>query len=185
MPGVDLAAGVVRELADELDAHLAAEDAALAARFPGARAGRQPVHTVYVPADTYDSDLPAAWGAQALQAMDAHGDVLRECLGSAWSDLMPLVVDKLGREPIEDLRLDFEDGYGTRPDDVEDADVARAATALAAAQQTPVACRRPASGSRASSSPRAGAASPRSPASSTRCCGPVVTSTASWRPCRR
>ena len=30
------------------------------------------------------------------------------------------VVDKLKREPIEDYRLDFEDGYGTRPDAEED-----------------------------------------------------------------
>src|SRR5262249_43788923 len=49
-------------------------------------------------------------------------------------DLLPRVAEKLVREPIEDLRIDFEDGYGTRPDDVEDADVARAAKALAASQ---------------------------------------------------
>ena len=31
------------------------------------------------------------------------------------------------REPVEDLRIDFEDGYGTRPDDEEDADAVRRA----------------------------------------------------------
>jgi citrate lyase beta subunit len=30
------------------------------------------------------------------------------------------VIEKLRREPIEDLHIDFEDGYGNRPDDVED-----------------------------------------------------------------
>ena len=42
------------------------------------------------------------------------------------------VVDKLEREPIEDFRLDFEDGYGTRPDDEEDAHAASAAREVAA-----------------------------------------------------
>ena len=42
-------------LADELDARLANADAALAAAYPGDRGRRQPVHTVYVPADRYDS----------------------------------------------------------------------------------------------------------------------------------
>ncbi|MFD9820529.1 DUF6986 family protein, partial [Streptomyces violascens] len=40
---------------------------------------------------------------------------------------------KLSREPIEDLRVDFEDGYGPRPDDEEDADAARAARLIAEA----------------------------------------------------
>ena len=40
------------------------------------------------------------------------------------------VVDKLDREPIEDLRIDFEDGYGPRPDDEEDAAATDAARAL-------------------------------------------------------
>ena len=38
---------------------------------------------------------------------------------------------KLEREPIEDLRIDFEDGYGHRPDDEEDAAAVDAAAALA------------------------------------------------------
>jgi citrate lyase beta subunit len=131
MPSVE---DLVAELAAELDSRLAPEDDALVARFPGERPGRQPVHTVYVPADRYAADLTHSWGAQARQAMRDHEDVLRDCLGDAAPDLLPLVEDKLDREPIEDLRIDFEDGYGTRPDDVEDADVARAARALAESQ---------------------------------------------------
>jgi citrate lyase beta subunit len=128
------AAELARELAGDLDGRLAAEDEALVARFPGERPGRQPVHTVYVPADRYDADLPQTWGARARQVMTEHRVVLAGCLGGAGPDLLPLIEDKLGREPIEDLRIDFEDGYGTRPDEVEDADVARAAQALAASQ---------------------------------------------------
>src|SRR5262249_22220906 len=34
--------------------------------------------------------------------------------------IYPRVLDKLRREPVEDFRLDFEDGYGPRPDAEED-----------------------------------------------------------------
>jgi citrate lyase beta subunit len=45
---------------------------------------------------------------------------------------------KLEREPIEDLRIDFEDGYGHRSDGEEDADALSAASTLAtAARATP------------------------------------------------
>lgn len=40
---------------------------------------------------------------------------------------------KLESEPVEDLRIDFEDGYGSRPNDEEDRDATRAAGELAAA----------------------------------------------------
>ena len=42
----------------ELDGRLASFDAFLAARYPGERPGRQPVHMVYVPADRVTPDLP-------------------------------------------------------------------------------------------------------------------------------
>ncbi|BCJ41731.1 aldolase [Actinoplanes ianthinogenes] len=102
----------------EIDGRLAAHDAFLRARYPGERAGRQPVHTVYVPADRLDGFRD--WGALALAAMDEHD--------FPWPD--PAVRDKLTREPIEDLRVDFEDGYGVRDDDQEDAAVRKAAAIL-------------------------------------------------------
>jgi citrate lyase beta subunit len=40
-------------------------------------------------------------------------------------------VAKLQREPIEDFRIDFEDGYGTRPDAEEDGHAERAALEMA------------------------------------------------------
>ncbi|MGH9560999.1 MAG: DUF6986 family protein [Terracidiphilus sp.] len=42
------------------------------------------------------------------------------------------VREKLLREPIEDYRIDFEDGYGNRPDDEEDGHAAAAAEQISA-----------------------------------------------------
>ncbi len=41
------------------------------------------------------------------------------------------VVEKLKQEPVEDFRIDFEDGYGNRPDDEEDGHAAAAAREVA------------------------------------------------------
>jgi citrate lyase beta subunit len=113
------------DLIAEIDARLARADADLAARYPGDRGVRQPVHTVYIPADAYDEDTVADWGRQALAVLDACADEL-----DADADLRERVRAKLGSEPVEDLRIDFEDGYGIRPDDEEDDDVRRLARAL-------------------------------------------------------
>jgi citrate lyase beta subunit len=110
---------------DDLDERLAPHDAFLAARYPGERADRQPVHTVYIPADRLDGFRE--WGAEALRVMALHD--------FPWS--VPGVRDKLASEPIEDLRVDFEDGYGVRDDDQEDADVRKAATILRAGERPP------------------------------------------------
>ncbi|MGH3471861.1 MAG: DUF6986 family protein, partial [Nocardioidaceae bacterium] len=61
------------DLANDLDASLAAVDAELRADFPGDRGVRQPVHTVYVPADRYDSTTVRDWGEQAMRALDEYG----------------------------------------------------------------------------------------------------------------
>ena len=41
------------------------------------------------------------------------------------------ILSKLEKEPIEDNRIDFEDGYGNRPDEEEDADAVRCAEEVA------------------------------------------------------
>lgn len=41
------------------------------------------------------------------------------------------VIQKLETEPVEDFRIDFEDGYGNRPDEEEDADAQRTAKEVA------------------------------------------------------
>ena len=61
------------DLFGELDRRLADADAALAAEYPGDRGVRQPVHTVYVPADKYDASTFIAWGSEARLALGKHG----------------------------------------------------------------------------------------------------------------
>lgn len=100
---------------DELDRLLGPVDAELRRQYPGERAGRQPVHTVYLPADRCHSQVVAEWGAAALAVLREHPPPPYP------AGLHERVVAKLRREPIEDLRIDFEDGYGVRDDDAEDA----------------------------------------------------------------
>ena len=126
----------VGALTDELDARLAGADAALAQGFPGERAGRQPVHTVYVPADRYDHELVPRWRDEALAALAEHAAGPTGLAGLVGlsadlaEDLHARVRAKLEAEPVEDLRIDFEDGYGRRPDAEEDAAVDAAAASL-------------------------------------------------------
>ena len=119
------------DLYTELDRRLAPVDAARAAAYPGERPGRQPVHTCYVPADAVVPGLAAAWGAAALAALDEHGPPDLGYDAALLEQVLPRVRAKLAAEPVEDLRVDAEDGYRGRPDD-EDGDVRRAAEAVAA-----------------------------------------------------
>jgi citrate lyase beta subunit len=114
------------QLVDALDASLRADDEERGRLYPGGSLHRQPVHTCYVPADAFDVGTPRAWGDAALAALDAHGPLP----GFGDPQLDAAVRAKLAREPIEDVRIDLEDGYGVRPDDEEDAAVRASATAL-------------------------------------------------------
>ena len=125
-------AHAVNVLCDELDMLLQTADAELARQFPGRRGGRQPVHTVYVAADRHDERLVPMWGEQACALIDEHASLYSELVND--DRVCALVRHKLAAEPVEDLRIDFEDGYGMRADDAEDADAVRAATALARSQ---------------------------------------------------
>ncbi|NEM07495.1 DUF6986 family protein [Geodermatophilus normandii] len=115
----------------ELDRRLAPVDAARAAAYPGERPGRQPVHTCYVPVDGVAPGLAARWGAAALEALDEHGLPDLGYDAGLLGQVLPRVRAKLAAEPVEDLRVDAEDGYRGRPDE-EDDDVRRAAAAIAA-----------------------------------------------------
>ena len=107
------------------------------ARFPGDSGARQPVHTVYGGAHLFKSDTTQKLGALALSALDEYGPDATT-LGDAIS-LDPRfrdvvygrVVEKLRREPVEDFRIDFEDGYGNRADNEEDGHAAAAAREVA------------------------------------------------------
>jgi len=135
--------GPTAELGDRLgrrlDGLLATADAELASAFPGNPARRQPVHTVYVPADRYDATTLRTWGAQALAALDEHAatsDALADATGvpaGLVAEVYDRIRSKLASEPVEDLRVDLEDGYGQRPDEDEDAAAVGAARVLAEA----------------------------------------------------
>ncbi|MDB1089315.1 aldolase/citrate lyase family protein [Streptomyces sp. ACA25] len=134
------ATSLARSVREDIEARLAPVDAELARRYPGDAASRQPVHTVYVPADRADADTARAWGEQALALLDRcapDAAALAAVLGLPTELAGPVyarVRAKLAREPVEDLRIDFEDGYGRRPDDEEDAAAVRAARTVTEAR---------------------------------------------------
>lgn len=120
---------------EAVESHLATTDEHLARGYPGDDGSRQPVHTVYVAADRYHRGLAREWGGQARRLVADNGGTaallsavgvredLRDAVGSQ-------VEDKLAREPVEDLRVDLEDGYGDRGDEEEDRAVLAAASGL-------------------------------------------------------
>ncbi|UMP00532.1 DUF6986 family protein [Amycolatopsis sp. EV170708-02-1] len=114
------------------DARLAEADARVTAKYPGEPPGRQPVHTVYVPASQYKTRLVADWGKQALRVFGEHADQL-----GLDADIADRVRTKLLTEPIEDLRIDFEDGLGRPGDDEEDVIALAAGRTLAVTGGTP------------------------------------------------
>ncbi|WP_404288089.1 DUF6986 family protein [Glutamicibacter arilaitensis] len=119
-----------------VEARLADTDKLLAQSYPGESGARQPVHTVYVPGDRFTGELAAQWGAAALAVAGGAAGLgeLASTLGLSEPErLGALVAAKLEVEPIEDLRLDFEDGYGNRPDAEEDEHALAAADSVSSA----------------------------------------------------
>ena len=116
-------------------------NAAVARTYRGETGDRQPVHTVYGGAHLFTAELAPKLGAIALRALDEHAPTPRtfaDALSlSAHGDLAfaatirERVVAKLRREPVEDFRIDFEDGYGNRPDKEEDGHAESAAFEVA------------------------------------------------------
>jgi citrate lyase beta subunit len=105
---------------------------------------RQPVHTVYGGAQLFKAETPARLGTLALELIRAYtpdAASFAQCLGIQDGELGSSVFDrtvaKLEREPVEDFRIDFEDGYGYRSDAEEDGHAQSAAQALARAQALP------------------------------------------------
>ena len=106
-------------------------------RYPGESARRQPVHTVYGGAQVFRSDTALKLGGLALRSLEEFGPD-PETFGGAVGLSGPLaaivytrILEKLRREPVEDFRIDFEDGYGNRPDAEEDGHAAAAAREVA------------------------------------------------------
>ena len=122
----------------EASAALHEANLAFAKAHPGESPGRQPAHTVYGGAQLFKSDSVPKLGAIALRAMDQYAQnpvTLGAALGIsehlALTTIDRRVRDKLASEPIEDFRIDFEDGYGNRPDAEEDNDAGVVARELA------------------------------------------------------
>jgi len=132
---------------------LRATNEAIARDCPGEMGDRQPVHTVYGGAHLFKGDSASRLGALALASLDEYApdaatfarafamDI--STIGSAGAATGALsaefaatvrarVVEKLRREPVEDFRIDFEDGYGNRPDEEEDGHARSAADQVAA-----------------------------------------------------
>lgn len=98
---------------------------------------RSPVHVVYGGADRFSAETPAKLGRIALATLEEYAPNYKEFarvfeLGGDAASVFDRVRSKLSSEPVEDFRIDFEDGYGFRPDAEEDADATRAARELAA-----------------------------------------------------
>jgi len=110
----------------------------LARQYPGVGGRRQAVHTVYGGAHLFAADSAAKLGALALRALAAYAPdaaAFAAALGvepALMAAVYPRVAAKLEREPVEDFRIDFEDGYGVRPDEEEDGHAASAAREVAA-----------------------------------------------------
>jgi uncharacterized protein DUF6986 len=87
---------------------------------------RQPVHTVYGGAHLFSADIARKLGAGALKALHDHAPNAEalayalELTPELGARIYPRLVDKLTREPVEDFRIDFEDGFGHRSDEEED-----------------------------------------------------------------
>ena len=133
-------------LSDEGRIHLdalGAANLALARAYPGERPVRQPVHTVYGGAHLFRADTTRRLGELALESLATYAPdpgALARGMGltttSTLSDaelaaVYQRVRAKLEREPVEDFRLDFEDGFGARPDAEEDAVAAASAREVA------------------------------------------------------
>jgi citrate lyase beta subunit len=103
--------------------------------FPGDSVERQPVHTVYGGAHLFRTETATKFGSIALDMMRKFAPdstTLEQCVGSPLpSAVYERVLAKLDREPVEDYRIDFEDGYGNRSDAEEDGHALSTAQAVA------------------------------------------------------
>src|SRR3984893_17098656 len=108
-------------------------------RYPGESNRRQAVHTVYGGAHLFKADSARKLGEVASRSLKENASEpgeLAQALGiNVDSELVrkiyDRIADKLQREPVEDYRLDFEDGYGNRPDAEEDGHAVSTAQAVA------------------------------------------------------
>ncbi len=119
---------------------LASENRAFMGTYPGESDRRQAVHTVYGGGHLFKADSTGKLGTVALRSLKEYAPdaaSLAKVLGADWQPafaekLYARITEKLTREPIEDFRLDYEDGYGNRVDSEEDGHAAQGAREVAA-----------------------------------------------------
>ncbi len=107
---------------------LKAVNSQFAKEYPGDSPRRQPVHTVYGGAQIFKSDTAQKLGVAALHSLHEYAPGAKTFCSALGLNLSAKlqkkiygrVVTKLHSEPVEDFRIDFEDGYGNRPDEEED-----------------------------------------------------------------
>jgi citrate lyase beta subunit len=125
------------ESRDRAAEELSEANAGFVRRYRGESTRRQPVHTVYGGAHVFHSNTAARLGELALEMLDgfapdaesfAAAVGLPESLAPA---IHARVLGKLRSEPVEDYRIDFEDGYGNRSDAEEDGHAVSAAREVA------------------------------------------------------
>jgi citrate lyase beta subunit len=97
---------------------------------------RQPLQTLYVPADRVTRSTVPEFGAEALRLIEAHApdaDAFVDAFGvpaEVAERTRERTLARLEHQPVEDLRVDFEDGYGVRPEAEEDGHAEAAAEAV-------------------------------------------------------
>src|SRR5580658_8047130 len=105
---------------------LASANREFSRRYPGEFPRRQPVHTFYGGAHLFRADTCRKLGVLAERALAEYApDPAALALavgisGPLAETVYTRVVEKLRREPVESFHIDFEDGYGIRPNDEED-----------------------------------------------------------------
>jgi citrate lyase beta subunit len=134
MPETSLPDNALTAIVDSIDK----ANARISEQFPGDSPARQPVHTVYAGAHLFKADAAQKLGSHALRSLQEHAPdaaTLAAALGldPPLADRIYLrIIDKLTQEPVEDFRIDFEDGFGNRPDHEEDGFAHLAANEVAA-----------------------------------------------------
>ncbi len=121
----------------EITQSLKSSHSAFAMRYPGESGRRQPVHTVYGGAHLFKSDTAPRLGSLAVRSFEIYAPdantfaQVLELPDNLAETIYARVLEKIRREPVEDFRIDFEDGYGTRPDAEEDGHAVTAAQEVA------------------------------------------------------
>ena len=118
---------------------LRAANLAFAASHPGESGKRQPVTVLYGGAQLFQADSALRIAGVALRAMEEHAgnpSLFAEAIGLKAKipfveKVHAAVRRKLETEAVEDFRIDFEDGYGNRPDAEEDGHAASVAGLVA------------------------------------------------------